>query len=123
MKLAYGNARFRPEAHDGANAHVRQFHGCPCAAVRATGRFGIDDQVDARRKGLLRDLACGQLENTTCAAGCDSNAPWSHMLGESDDAHLPIQKNDVDRKAHAHRVNAAAGHEQQAFVFGNVRLA
>jgi glycosyltransferase involved in cell wall biosynthesis len=25
MKLAYANARFRPEAHDGANAHVRQF--------------------------------------------------------------------------------------------------
>src|SRR5262245_35350079 len=25
MKLAYANARFRPTAHDGANAHVRQF--------------------------------------------------------------------------------------------------
>ena len=25
MKLAYANARFRPDAHDGANAHVRQF--------------------------------------------------------------------------------------------------
>src|SRR5207247_8551266 len=25
LKLAYANARFRPDAHDGANAHVRQF--------------------------------------------------------------------------------------------------
>ena len=25
MKLAFANARFRPDAHDGANAHVRQF--------------------------------------------------------------------------------------------------
>src|SRR5438552_1939944 len=25
MKLAYANARFRPDSHDGANAHVRQF--------------------------------------------------------------------------------------------------
>src|SRR5262245_28632771 len=25
MKVAYANARFRPTAHDGANAHVRQF--------------------------------------------------------------------------------------------------
>ena len=25
MRLAYANARFRPDAHDGANAHVRQF--------------------------------------------------------------------------------------------------
>lgn len=25
MKVAYANARFRPDAHDGANAHVRQF--------------------------------------------------------------------------------------------------
>ena len=25
MKLAYANARFRADAHDGANAHVRQF--------------------------------------------------------------------------------------------------
>jgi glycosyltransferase involved in cell wall biosynthesis len=25
MKLAFANARFRPNAHDGANAHVRQF--------------------------------------------------------------------------------------------------
>src|SRR5437764_241615 len=25
MKLAYANARFRSDSHDGANAHVRQF--------------------------------------------------------------------------------------------------
>ncbi len=25
MKVAFANARFRPDAHDGANAHVRQF--------------------------------------------------------------------------------------------------
>ncbi len=25
MRVAYANARFRPDAHDGANAHVRQF--------------------------------------------------------------------------------------------------
>jgi hypothetical protein len=25
MKLAYANARFRADSHDGANAHVRQF--------------------------------------------------------------------------------------------------
>jgi hypothetical protein len=99
----------------GAGAHVGQLAGWACVTVPLARRVGVDDQIDPFLEAMRRDLTRSKLEDPTGASWRNSNAPGSHVFGEPEDAHLAIQKNDVNGKPHAQRVNAAARNQQQAF--------
>ena len=91
MKLAYANARFRPDAHDGANAHVRQFvqntvalghevwmwtPGChPQARPLPSGR------VARTMKLREMDLVYVRVEHDLPSAGTWTLGPTRSLLG------------------------------------------
>lgn len=87
--------------------------------IRFVRRAGIDDQINAFLESMCGNLTCREFENATCAAWRYSNAPRPYVFGEAENAHLSIQEHDIDGKAHAPRVNAAAGNEQQPVFFGH----
>ena len=67
----------------------------------AVGCLSIDDEIDAYLEFVSDDLACGEFEDATGAFGRDPNAPWAHVFGQAEDAHLSIEKHDVDGETHA----------------------
>ena len=99
-----------------AGSRVREWTGWTRVTVRV---IGFDDEIYPFLEFVSSDLASGEFENATCAFGCNSDAPRSHVFGEAEDAHLAIQEHDVDGKAHAERMNAAAGNQQQSFALGH----
>lgn len=102
-----------------ANAYVRHFDCGSFGAIRRARRVGIDDQVDAARESIRSNLTGGELEDATSASGRNPNSPGPHAFGESENAHLAIQKDHIDGEAHAQRVNAAAGNQQQPLFLGH----
>ncbi len=49
-------------------------------------------------------------------AGRETHPPGPHLRADAEHARLPVDKYDVDRVAHAYRVDARARRDQQALV-------
>jgi hypothetical protein len=71
----------------------------------------------------MRDSAGGEFQHPRGAAWSNRNSPRLHSFGYTQHAHLATEKNHVYGETQPHRVNAAAGYEQQSFVLGHAGLA
>ncbi len=112
----YGRARARLRRRSMRGQTCRRSSRAPARRVMFDDNVRADGQVDRC------DSSCSELEYARGSRRSESKRLRRDVWSEPQHAHATIEEDHVDGEAHAKRVNAAAGNQQQPLLMVNCFL-